>query len=100
MNTEIISVEQNSLASRSLGTEIRSKVLSSIENGNKVILDLKNAEFISGSFADELFGVLVEWKGLDWFKENIRVLMTEPFVKTKILESIEYRQSLSQKKIA
>lgn len=100
MNTEIISVEQKSLASRSSGSEIRSRILTSIENGNKVILDIKNAEFVSGSFADELFGVLIEWKGLDWFKENIKVLMTEPLVKTKILESIEYRQSLSQKKIA
>ena len=100
MNTETILVEQKSLSSRVLGSQIRSKILISIENGNKVTLDLKNAEFISGSFADELFGVLVEWNGLDWFKNNIKVLMTEPFVKTKILESIEYRQNLQAKKIA
>jgi anti-anti-sigma regulatory factor len=93
MNTFTISFDTIGLASRFTAIEKRELVLSEVNKGNKVIIDLTNVKFLSGSFADELFGVLFEDYGKDWLRENVTVKFKDPFIQKIIAETIDYRDN-------
>ena len=46
---------------------------------------------MSDSLADELFAVLIEERGDDWFCQHIRVQNLTPILRTTLLEAIQFR---------
>ncbi|HEY1602107.1 MAG TPA: STAS-like domain-containing protein [Pirellulales bacterium] len=80
------------ISSRARGAELRAKVEQQIRAGNKVVLDFVGVRTISDSFADELFGVLLEDYSDIWFRENVEVRNIAQFPRKTILGAIEQRK--------
>lgn len=66
--------EGSDLASRASARNLRTKAEQTIKKGNTAVIDLTNVISISESYADELFAVLVEQHGLEWFSNNVKLL--------------------------
>ena len=79
------------VSSRQRAAELRVAVEAQIGQGCCVELDFSGVRSISSSFADELFGLLVDSHGEAWFREHIRVLGLSPFLRRTILESVANR---------
>lgn len=62
------------LASRASAKSLRLNVEQVVSTRKLAIIDLTNVVSISESYADELFAVLIEQHGLDWFSKNIKIL--------------------------
>ncbi len=58
------------------------------------VLSLADVRCVSHSFADELFAVLVEDHGEEWFKAHLQLRDVSPIVRQTILEAIQQRQHL------
>lgn len=76
-NLETLYPEGSDLASRVTARNLRFKAEQAIAIGKIAVVDLTNVISISESYADELFAVLVENYGLEWFSNNIK-LRCEP----------------------
>ena len=80
------------LSSRQVAVRFRDLIIHAVDGQSSLIrVDLKDVRSLSDSFADELFAVLVERRGLDWFKQWIRVEAVLPDVRLTILETIDRR---------
>lgn len=66
--------EGTDLASRVSARNLRAKAEQAIKMGNHAVVDLTNVISISESYADELFAVLVEQHGLEWFSKNVKLV--------------------------
>lgn len=66
--------EGSDLASRVSARNLRTEAEQAIKAGSIVVIDLTNVISISESYADELFAVLVEQHGLEWFSNNVELL--------------------------
>lgn len=73
-NIEHFCPEGSDLASRVSARNLRSKAEQAVKAGNIAVIDLTNVISISESYADELFAVLVEQHGLEWFSNNVKLL--------------------------
>ena len=73
-NLEHFSPIGRDLASRASAKSLRFKAEQAVSNGKIAVIDLTHVASISESYADELFAVLVEDHGLEWFSSNIQVL--------------------------
>jgi len=73
-NSVIIRPDGSDLASRVSARNLRSKAEQAVTTGKIAAIDLTNVISISESYADELFAVLVEQHGLEWFSNNIKLL--------------------------
>lgn len=71
---EAYTFQRTDLASRQLGANERVRLESLLSKQEAVAIDLKNVESISESFADELFGVMVRDRGLDFVTARVRIL--------------------------
>ena len=65
--------EGSDLASRHTAAIVRFDIERAVQNGEIVIVDLRDVLSISESYADELFGILVARYGLRWLGENVRI---------------------------
>lgn len=68
-----------------------SKLREEIEASNGGELDFKDVYSVSDSFADELFAVLVEEHGPDWFAENLKVTGLATDLREVVLRAIALR---------
>jgi hypothetical protein len=81
MNNQILETlypEGSDLASRVTARNLRFKAEQAIAIGKIAVVDLTNVISISESYADELFAVLVENHGLEWFSNNVKLLYQLP----------------------
>jgi len=69
------------LLTRDRGRELRIKASRAIAAGRNVVFEFAGAEAVAPSFADELFGVLVEEFGWVVVKERVRVVGASKQVK-------------------
>lgn len=60
--------------SRYNGEIIREKIYEEIQKGNKVVLDFEGITLITQSFGDEIVGIFVRAFGVDFVKNNIRLI--------------------------
>lgn len=74
LNLEHFSPSGRDLASRASAKILRAQAEQAISTGKLAVIDLTNVVSISESYADELFAVLVENYGLEWFSSNIKIL--------------------------
>jgi hypothetical protein len=75
------------LSSRYVARQLREEIEES-EGGE---LNFENVYSVSDSFADELFAVLVESHGPDWFAENVKVSGLTSQVREVVLRTIALR---------
>jgi hypothetical protein len=81
---------ESDLASRTSASRLRSSFEGELIDST-VRLDLTNVLSISESYADELFGVLVQQYGLEWVFSRIQVVGASPPVVRTIRTAIRYR---------
>jgi len=74
LNLEHLCPSGKDLASRASAKILRSQAEQVIREGRLAVIDLGDVVSISESYADELFAVLVEDHGLEWFSRNIKIL--------------------------
>lgn len=79
------------VSSRTRASELRSSIEGIASQGNAVELDFSGVRTISPSFADELFGLLVERHGEEWFRTHVHVANLSSFVRKTILEAVANR---------
>tara|TARA_Y100000815_G_C13330690_1_gene495842 strand:- start:1033 stop:1320 length:288 start_codon:yes stop_codon:yes gene_type:complete len=70
---EAYTFQRTDLASRQLGADERRRLEAVLAEQGAVQIDLGNVESISESFADELFGILVRDKGLDFVTACVKI---------------------------
>ena len=75
------------LSSRTAAANLRKKI---IENGGAT-LDFTAVEVVSHSFADELFAVLIQNQGDNWFSNHVKVEGMKDDVRHSILQAISMR---------
>lgn len=97
----MITFEDSDLCSRTNARLIRTidleRELRASELVRFVEFDLKNVKSMSHSFADELFAVLVEQHGIEWFKTHIKLSNMNDNVKKSIANAIRYRIAIDYK---
>jgi hypothetical protein len=103
-NLEHFYPEGSDLASRSSARKLRIKIEQAIAMEKIAVIDLTNVISISESYADELFAVLVEQHGLQWFSAKIKLLHQAPSsnyvlrsVATAIRRRLENQESIAIK---
>lgn len=74
MEANVFKPQGTDLASRHTAADLRRHIEQSIAAGHPVVVDLRHVLSISESYADELFGVLIAARGLQWFGAWVQVL--------------------------
>jgi hypothetical protein len=86
----------DSLTSRESGLRVRmeiEKILS--ENEDAItILDFNGIELITQGFGDEIIGVLIRRKGLDFVKEKIQIINACNFVRGTLNWVVSYSKKM------
>lgn len=72
-NSELLYPNGSDLASRASARNLRLKIEQIVATEKIAVIDLTNVVSISESYADELFAILVELHGLEWFSNNIKL---------------------------
>lgn len=79
------------LSSRWRASGLRRQVLTVVAGGEVCAVDFDGVRAVSDSFADELFGVLAEERGDEWFREHVRLVNLTPELRQSILEALAVR---------
>lgn len=84
------------LSSRQHAALIRKEILQAIEEDSlhPLVLDLGSVRSVSHSFADELFAVIADQHGEEWFRTHLKLINLAPTVRWSILEAIQHRQDI------
>ncbi len=91
MRTETITFHGPDLCSRKAAAKVRQVMLSHVEQGKDVVLDMSGVLSMSESYADELLGVPAGLHGLDWVSQNIKVQVSQEYVLRTIAVAIKRR---------
>lgn len=84
------------VSSRAHAAQLRIQIINSLcPTCERTTVDFTGVRTISDSFADELFGVLVEECGEDWFRQHIEVLGLDELTRATILEAVADRLNLA-----
>lgn len=80
------------VSSRASAAQLRAEVLRLLAAGADVVtIDCAGVRTISGSFADELFAVLVVELGEDFFNEHVKVISLAELPRETVLEAVAER---------
>ena len=90
MNTNTVKIPHAGLASRSAAARVRQLVEEQLKCG-EVAIDLSGVTSVSSSYADELFGILVQRYSLGAFTRSIKLVGVSQNVLTEIATAIQYR---------
>ncbi len=98
MKTKIIEVKKvfpmfGSLVSRDAGFFLRLILERELKKNDIVILDFKGIDLITQGFGDELIGVLVRRKGLDFVKSKIKVQNAKDGIRTVLNWVVSYSKN-------
>jgi hypothetical protein len=73
MEAKLFKAPGTDLASRRSAAVLRSQIEYAANEGRYVVIDFNDVLSVSESYADELLGVLIADRGLEWFGRNVRV---------------------------
>lgn len=90
---EAYTFQRTDLASRSLAARERQSINEQLSASSRLVIDLKNVESISESFADELFGVLVLQRGLGYVTSHLKLINAAEHVLRSIAIAMQRRSS-------
>ena len=94
--------EFSSLGARESGLIVRRIVEEKLENYggvadlSKVILDFEGIELITQGFGDEIVGVILRRKGLDFVKSKIKVINANNFIRGTLNWVVSYSKKMIQ----
>lgn len=91
MTEKLFAITETDLASRKTAARLRLVVENVIAGNGTAVIDFGPVLSVSGSFADELFGVLVIRYGLDRFAEQVRLRGASPSVLRSIAVAVKER---------
>jgi hypothetical protein len=80
-----------SLGGREEGALIRKEIEKVLEKESKVFVDFEGLEVVSHSFADEIFGVLMEEYGWEFVKHNIKPINASSAIKEVLKTVVAFR---------
>lgn len=86
LGTDISNRYQAAILRQEVGTIIDSHGPDAI-----VEFDFAGVRTVSDSLADELFAVLVEERGEEWFRQHIRVQNLSPVLRQTLLQAVQFR---------
>lgn len=90
---EAYTFDRTDLASRALAAKERSSIEALLSENERILIDLSNVASISESFADELFGVLVLRRGLDFVSQRVRFVNAKDPVLRSVAIAMQRRSS-------
>lgn len=93
MSNSFITLAGPALASRSTAAPVREQLLADIHRQGHVVVDLQKVDSISESYADELFGVLVQEYGLEWFLDHIELRNADEYVLRSVAVALRRRST-------
>jgi len=82
----------SSLNGRDFGEMVRLKIEESLRKGEKVGVDFEGFQIVTHSFADEIFGVLIEDYGWEFVKDNVKPLNTNGAIKEVLKTVVAFRR--------
>ena len=89
---EIAKTFGTDLSSRQRAAALRLDITTRTAAGiSPVTLDFAGVRTVSESFADGALAVLVEERGEEWFRLNVRLVNLSPAVRLSILEAVDER---------
>jgi hypothetical protein len=81
------------LGTRSAGMEMREEIIRAFDLYPQIVFDFNGVEIVSNSFADECFGKLIAFYGLEKIKSKTTFVNTSPFIKSAIANAIKMRMA-------
>ncbi|MDD4349004.1 MAG: STAS-like domain-containing protein [Opitutales bacterium] len=80
------------------GEEFRDDILlPALNDHDQVVLDLEGAFGYPSSFLDEVFGKVVDQKGVEWLRSRLVTILTDDPVSEREIREIVERHSRSKK---
>jgi hypothetical protein len=79
------------LSSRARAASLRAQVEALGSSDSLAVIDFEGVRTLSDSFADEIFGVLLQRYGQDWLFSRVKLVNARPSVQISILEAIAAR---------
>lgn len=86
---------KGSLANRTAAAQERANIEVLARQGEQVVLDLSDVISLSGSYADELFGVFTQRHGVQALKSTLKIKGANPAITRAIGLAIQQRMSAS-----
>jgi hypothetical protein len=99
MFPELLAEDPNfsSLVSREAGLEVRLKIEEELEKNKDtiIILDFEGLELITQGFADEIVGVLIRRKGIDFVRKQIKAINMHEFIRGTLNWVVSYSKKMA-----
>lgn len=86
---------KGSLANRTAAAHERAYIEALASQGEQVVLDLSDVVSLSGSYADELFGVFTQRHGVQALKSTLKIKGASPAITRAIGLAIQQRMTAS-----
>jgi len=84
---------KGSLANRTTAAQERARIEALARHGEQVVLDFSDVVSLSGSYADELFGVFTQRHGVQALKSTLKIKGASPAVTRAIGLAIQQRMT-------
>ncbi len=86
--------DSDNLISRYDGLIVRKNIEKILENDNKVVIDFEGFVLITQSFGDEIIGVIVRNKGVEFVKNHISLINTNGQIKDVLNFVVSYSKKM------
>ncbi|MEO1785053.1 STAS-like domain-containing protein [Thermodesulfobium sp. 4217-1] len=86
--------DSDNLISRYDGLIVRKNIEKILENDNKVVIDFEGFVLITQSFGDEIIGVIVRNKGVEFVKNHIGLINTNGQIKDVLNFVVSYSKKM------
>lgn len=90
----------NFAGSRESGLKVRIDIERKLVGQNGITLDFAGVDMITQSFGDEILGILTRNKGIDFIKENIRLVNHNDNIKEILNYVVKYSQKYFNGEVA
>jgi hypothetical protein len=88
--------ELDSLTARESGVIVRTVMKKLLEKNVKIILDFKGIELITQGFGDEIIGVFVRRQGVEFIKQNVKLINANDFIRGTLNWVVSYSKKMAQ----
>lgn len=86
--------------SRKSGEKVREDMQKKLEDGNGVTLDFACVNMITQSFGDEILGILTRINGIEFIKNNIRLVNYNEEIKNILNYVVKYSNKFHKEEVA
>jgi hypothetical protein len=88
--------ELDSLTARESGVIVRTVMKKLLEKNVKIILDFEGIELITQGFGDEIIGVFVRRQGVEFIKQNVKLINANDFIRGTLNWVVSYSKKMAQ----